>query len=286
MGEVQRACEWLLRPPPQRAVGAAFYQRAELHRLRGEFADAEEAYRQASQWGRMSEPGLTQLRLAQGRGDAAQAAIRRVVEQTQERCTRCRVLPAYVEVMLAADDIDAASAAADELAVIAADLGAPLLQAVADGTRGAVLLAAGDPGGALDALRRAWSVWRELDAPYEAARVRVLIGLACRQLGDDDTATMELDAARWAFEQIGAHPDRARVDALTRGAPSRGTHGLTPRELEVLRRVAGGATNKAIAAELFISGRTVERHMSNIFIKLRVSSRAAATAYAYEHRLV
>jgi DNA-binding NarL/FixJ family response regulator len=97
---------------------------------------------------------------------------------------------------------------------------------------------------------------------------------------------MELDAARWAFEQVGAHPDRARVDALTHGAPSRGTHGLTPRELEVLRHVAGGASNKAIAAELFISGRTVERHLSNIFTKLRVSSRAAATAYAYEHRLV
>jgi DNA-binding CsgD family transcriptional regulator len=284
--EAERACAWLSGPPGRPAAGAAFYQRAELHRVRGEFAEAEKAYGEASKRGRSPQPGLAQLRLAQGRLDAAQAAICRVVEEARERRTRSRVLPAYVEVMLAADDVEAARTAADELAAIAADLGAPLLHAVADCSRGAVLLAAGDPGTALDSLRQAWTTWREIEAPYEAARVRVLIGLACRQLGDDDTAAMELDAARWAFEQVGAHPDRARVDALTHGVPSRETHGLTPRELEVLRRVAGGATNKAIAAELFISGRTVERHVSNIFTKLGVSSRAAATAYAYEHRLV
>ena len=284
--EAERACEWLSGPPGRPAAGAAFYQRAELHRVRGEFAEAEKAYGEASKRGRSPQPGLAQLRLAQGRLDAARAAICRVVEEARERRIRTRVLPAYVEVMLATGDVEAARIAADELATIATDLGAPLLHAVADCSSGAVFLAAGDPGGALDPLRRAWTAWREIEAPYEEARVRVLIGLACRQLGDDDTAAMELDAARWAFEQVGAHPDRARVDALTHGAPSRGTHGLTPRELEVLRHVAGGATNKAIAAELFISGRTVERHLSNIFTKLSVSSRAAATAYAYEHRLV
>ena len=169
---------------------------------------------------------------------------------------------------------------------IAADLDAPLLQAVAAAATGAVLLAEGDARAACYTLRRAWMAWRELDAPYEAARVRVLVGLACRALGDEDTAEMELDAARVVFEHLGAAPDLARVDSLVRRASSRWTHGLTPRELQVLRLVSAGRTNKAIAAELVLSERTVDRHVSNIFTKLGVSSRAAATAYAYEHRLV
>jgi len=128
-------------------------------------------------------------------------------------------------------------------------------------------------------------VWQELDAPYEAARARVLVGLACRAQGDEEAAALELDAARDAFARLQAGPDLARVESLARSAAG-GTHGLTARELQVLRRVAGGETNKAIAAALFLSERTVDRHVSNIFSKLRVSSRSAATAYAYEHELV
>jgi DNA-binding CsgD family transcriptional regulator len=285
IGEVQRACEWLLRPPPQRAVGAAFYQRAELHRLRGEFVEAQEAYRQASQWGRKPEPGLTQLRLAQGQIDAAQAAIRRVADETPDRRARSVLLPAYVEVMLAIGDVEAARGAADELNDIAGELDAPLLHAHADHARGAVLLAEGDPQPALMVLRQAWSGWRELEAPYEAARARVLIGLGCREMGDAEAAEMELDAARCVFQQLGATPDVARIDALSRRTSSEPSHGLTARELQVLRRVATGETNKAIGRELFISEKTVDRHVSNIFTKLGVSSRAAATAYAYEHQL-
>jgi DNA-binding CsgD family transcriptional regulator len=283
MEEMQWARERLSGHP---AVGMVFYQQGELHRLRGEFAEAEEAYRQANQWGYSPQPGLAELRLAQGDVAAAAAAIRRVVDEAQDRVARSRVLAACVDIGLAVDDVGAARAAADELSRIAADLDAPLLKAVAARATGAVLLAEGNAGAACETLRRAWTAWRELDAPYEAARVRVLVALACRALGDEDTAGMELDAARVVFEQLGAAPDLGRVDSLVRRATSGEPHGLTPRELQVLRLVAAGRTNKAIAAELVLSERTVDRHVSNIFTKLGLSSRAAATAYAYEHRLV
>jgi DNA-binding NarL/FixJ family response regulator len=284
--EARQACERLAGPPGEPAAGAAFYQEAELHRLRGEFAEAEECYRQASQWGRRPQPGLALLRLAQGEVAAAEAAIRQAADEARDRITRARMLPAYVEILLAVGDIPAARAAAETLAAIAAELEAPFLIAVAAYAQGTILLAEGDARAALHALRPAWTAWVELEAPYEAARVRVLIGLACRQLRDEDTAELEVHAARCVFEQLGAAPDVARLDSLMRRGASGDTHGLTPRELEVLRLVAAGQSNKAIAANLFISERTVERHVSNIFTKLHVSSRAAATAYTYEHRLL
>jgi DNA-binding NarL/FixJ family response regulator len=129
-------------------------------------------------------------------------------------------------------------------------------------------------------------VWQELEAPYEAARTRVLVGLACRAVGDHDAAALELEAARSVFAELGAAPDLARVESLARRKDTTDTHGLTTRELQVLRLLAAGRTNKSIAAELVVSERTIDRHVSNIFPKLRVSSRAAATAYAYKHRLV
>jgi DNA-binding CsgD family transcriptional regulator len=286
LDEAQQACQHLSRPPGEPAAGAAFYQQAELHRLRGEFDAAEEAYRQANQWGRSPQPGLAQLRLAQGRVDSAAAAVSRALEEAGSPVTRSRLLPAHVEIMLAADEPDAARSAADELAEMADELDAPLLRAVAAQAQGAVLLAEGEPRAALDVLREALTTWRELDVPYEAARVQLLIGLACRELGDEDGAELDLDAARTAFQQLGAAPELARLDALASQRASGKSAGLTRRELEVLRLVAAGETNKAIAAELFISDRTVERHVSNIFTKLGVSSRAAATAYAYEHQLL
>jgi ATP/maltotriose-dependent transcriptional regulator MalT len=286
MDEAQRASERFLKGPDHAAAGAAFYQQAELHRLRGDFAKAEEAYRQASRWGRMPQPGLSRLRLAQGQVAAAQAAIRRVVDETTDRGTRSNLLAGYVEIMLAAGDVQAAHAAADELSTIAADLDAPLLGAMAAHAQGAVLQGEGDLPAALAALRRAWAAWQELEAPYEAARVRVLLGLACRQLGDQEGADMELDAARLVFQQLGAEPDLARIQALSPKAVPKAAGGLTAREVQLLRLVAAGMTNRAIAAELVLSKRTVDRHVSNIFTKLGVSSRAAATAYAYEHQLI
>jgi DNA-binding NarL/FixJ family response regulator len=286
MEEARRAATRLTDPPPGRpAAGLAFYQQGELHRLRGELAEAEDAYRQASRWGRDPQPGLALLRLAQDQVDTAAAAIRRVVDEADGFVARSRLLPAQVEILLAAGDVEAAGAAAAELAGLADGLGAPYLTAVAASAQGAVLLAGGDPRAALAALRRAWVAWQELEVPYEAARVRVLIGLACRELGDKDGAAMELDAARGVFRQLAAAPDLARVEALSGGAGAE-AGGLTARELEVLRRVASGETNKAIAAGLFVSERTVDRHMSNIFAKLGVSSRAAATAHAYQHGLI
>jgi DNA-binding NarL/FixJ family response regulator len=282
--EAQRACEWLSRPPSP-AAGPAFYQRAELHRLCGEFAKAEQAYRQATQFGSTPQPGLALLRLAQGQLDAAAAAIRRAVEEAQDRLTRAKVLAAHAEIMLAVGDLSAARAAVDELTAVAADLDAPLLRAVAAQPTGAVLLAEGDARAAVEALRRAWTAWQELEAPYDAARVRVLIGLAYRALGDRDTAAIELDAARLVFRQLGALPDVVRVEALIREAASTAAGGLTAREVEVLRLVAAGKTNRAIADDLFLSKRTVDRHVSNILTKLGLSSRAAATAYAVEHDL-
>jgi ATP/maltotriose-dependent transcriptional regulator MalT len=281
----QQARERLLQRP-QPAVGAAFYQQAELHRLRGEFAQAEAAYQQASRWGREPQPGLARLRLVQGQVDAAAAAIRRVVDAAQDRVARSRLLPAHVEIMLAAGDIDAARATADELSEIADDLDAPLLRALAAQAQGAVLLLEGDARAALAALRPAWTAWQELEVPYEAARARVLIGLACRQLGDEDSAEMELDAAHWIFGRLGAGPDVAHAQSLSGKAAATPASGLTARELEVLRLVATGKTNRVIAADLFVSEKTVARHVSNIFTKLGLSSRAAATAYAYEHDLV
>jgi DNA-binding CsgD family transcriptional regulator len=207
------------------------------------------------------------------------------VDEASDFVSRSRLLPAQIEIMLAAGDVPTASAAAAELTQLADGLGAPLLTAVAAPARGAVLLAEGDPRAALAVLRGAWLAWQELEVPYEAGRVRVLIGLACRELGDQDGAEMELDAARWVFRQLAAAPDLARAEALS-GKAAGGPGGLTARELQVLHMVAAGETNKAIAAELFVSERTVDRHMSNIYAKLGVSSRAAATAHAYQHGLL
>ena len=267
------------------AVAQAFYRQGEVHRLQGRFSAAEEAYRDASRFGFEPQPGLALLRLAQGNYDAASAAIRRAVGETTEPLKRARLLPAYVEIMLAVGDVDEARIACRELKEISARYESGMLGAMVAHAEGAIDLAGGDARAALLALRRAWQAWQELEVPYEAARVRVLVGLACRALGDDDTAELELEAARGVFEQLEALPDLARVDSLIHQAPSTDAHGLTPRELQVLRLVAAGQTNKAIAAELVLSGRTVDRHVSNIFSKLGVSSRAAATAYAYEHQL-
>ena len=264
----------------------AFYAAGDLHRLRGAFGDAEEAYRRAGQLGREPQPGLALLRLAQGRLADAHATIRRVLGESRDPASRARMLPAYVEIALAAGDVPAARAAAGELAQIAADFGAPLLRAAAARADGHVLLVEDDPAAALTRLRKAWRLWQEIDAPHEAARARVLIGLACRRLGDRDSAEMELDAARWMFRQLGAEPDLVGVESLLRPVAVAAAGRLTAREVEVLRLVAAGKTNRAIAGDLFLSERTVARHIANIFVKLDVSTRSAATAYAYEHDLV
>jgi DNA-binding CsgD family transcriptional regulator len=270
----------------QRISGSALYRQGEIQRLQGELAAAEEAYRAASRLGFEPQPGLALLRLAQGNAAAAATAIGRVAEETKAPLQRARLLPARVEIMLAVGDLEQARKASVELDAIVETHPCDLLRALAAQASGAVALAEGDARGALGSLRRALSTWQEIEAPYEAAGTRVLLGMACRRLGDDDAAALELEAARTAFEELGAGPDLTRVDSLVTAAPSKGAHGLSPRELEVLRHLAGGSTNKEIATELVLSERTVERHVSNVFAKLGVSTRAAATAFAYEHQLL
>jgi ATP/maltotriose-dependent transcriptional regulator MalT len=269
--------------------GTAAYGLAELHRLRGELPAADDAYRLAGEHGRAPHPGLALLRLAQGHGDAARAAIVRVMAEPTRGRQRADVLVAAVEILLASGDVPAARRAADESKAMAGTLNSEWLRAMAAWADGAVHFADGQPHQALAPLRDALMIWRDLNAPYEAARVKVLVGRVCRALGDADGARMEWDTAAMAFRQFGAGPALAEVEALMHegsAATEPRVGGLTSRELEVLRLVAHGKTNRQIAHELNISEKTVARHVSNIFTKLDLSTRAAATAYAFTHGLV
>jgi ATP/maltotriose-dependent transcriptional regulator MalT len=270
----------------QASHAAAHYQQAEVNRLRGDYEAAEAAYRSASQQGHDPQPGLALLRLSQERRDAAVAAMRRAVGAATDPLERARLLPAYLEILLAVDDLENARTACRELTETAARFDTAVLRAMATQAQGAVQLAEGDARAALGSLRQAFEGWQQAEAPYESARVRMLMGLACRACGDDEGAALELYAAKAVFDELGAAPDAARVEAFMHGAAHRDSHPLTRRELQVLRLVATGKTNKAIAEELCLSEKTVDRHASNIFNKLCVPSRAAATAYAYKHNLI
>jgi DNA-binding CsgD family transcriptional regulator len=278
--EARRAGIRLLEAANRQAAGLAFYRQGELLRLQGGFGAAEAAYEEASGLGWEPQPGLALLRLSQGRVDAAAATIRRAIHETADPLKRAGLLAAAVEIMLAADGPDEAGQACRELEEIAAGFESELLAAMVAYARGAVALADDDAERALPLLRGALQAWLDLDAPYEAARTRALLAEACRALGDDDTAGLELEAARTAFEQLGAEPELARLG----GQADR--HGLSEREVEVLQLVAAGSSNKEIAAELVISEHTVARHLQNIFTKLGVTSRTAAAAFAFEHDLV
>jgi DNA-binding CsgD family transcriptional regulator len=291
LAEVRRAREHLADRAGDPVLGMACYQQAELFRLRGEFERAQEAYHEAADRGHTVHPGMALLRLAQGRVDEAAAAIRLAVEEADGLVARSQMLAAYVEIMLASGDVAAARWAADELRAGATALDSPLLQAVVGYADGSVLLAEADLAGASAALRRTWRHWSELAAPYEAARTRRLMGLACARAGDHDGARREWEGARQLFQRLGAAPDLVLLDlvvpdALQPAPGGPGAAGVTAQEVEVLSLVAAGRTNREIAAELVISEHTVRRHLQNIFAKLNVTSRTAATAYAYQHGLV
>jgi DNA-binding NarL/FixJ family response regulator len=267
-------------------AGAAFYELGEICRMRGKFGEAEAAYRQASLHGRSPEPGLALLRLAEGRIETAVAAIRRVLDQPQKRWARVNVLAAAVEILISARNLDAARAAVEELTAMTARLPARFLLALAAQARGRWLLAGNEPREALAELRAAWMAWQELEIPFEAARARVMMGLACRALGDEEAAALEFAAARHVFLRLEAAADMAQVDGLLTSSASPTGPRLTSREMQVIRLLASGQPNRAIAHQLAISERTVDRHVSNILTKLNLPSRAAATAYAYQHDLV
>ena len=268
------------------ACGRAHYRQGELHRLRGRFGAAEEAYRAASRSGYEPQPGLALLRLAEGKIAAATAAMRRVLSEVAEPLARAELLPAWIEILLAGGDVEEARKGCDEFDEIARRQESDVVAALAGQSRAAVALYVGRPEQALGDLRPALALWREVDAPYEAARLRVQIALCCRALGDEESARMELDAARDVFSSLDARPDLARVDGFIRKREVGAAYGLTARERQVLTLVAGGRSNREIATALVISEHTVARHVQNIFGKLGVSSRTAAGAFAVAHELV
>ena len=260
----------------------AAYQLAELHRLRGETRAAEEHFQRAAQTGWDPQPGLALLRLASGQPTVAQAMIRSSVSGAGE-ATRRRLLPALVHIEIAAGDVVAARRAADELTSFARSAPTPMLVAVHDFAEAQVLVAEGEAASALESVDAALAGWSRLNAPYEAARCRLLRARILRALDDSDAATADLEAARRVFLELGARSSLAELNALTGESP---TTTLTARELEVLRLVSTGLTNRGIAERLSLSEKTVARHLSNIFAKLGLSTRSAATAYAYEHGLL
>src|SRR5262245_46756018 len=281
--DAQDASELLISRP---LAGAAFYRLGEIHRLRGEFDKAEAAYSRANERGRKPHPGLSLLRLAQGRIDAAATAIRWVLLDTRARAARARMLAAAVEILLGAGDLDHARAAAAELSEIAAEVGAPLLSAVSAHATGAVLLSDGDIAGASSSLGQAWETWRDLEMPYEEAQTCVLLAAVCDRRGDQDGRRLELETARRLFKQLNAEHCLARITEQSVHETCQPVGPLSEREVQVLRLIAAGKTNRDIGGELFISEKTVARHVSNIFDKLGVSSRAGATAWAYRHNVV
>lgn len=283
LSEATRACERRA-PTDRRPPAAAFYLQGEILRLQGNISAAEEAYHNASRWGCEPQPGLALLLMAQGRWDVACATIRRVVTATTDPFERAKLLPAYIEIMLSGSAVKEASSACAELEELAENIDTDVLHALAAHARGAVELADGDARTAIAPLRRAFQMWQQLGVPYAAARVRVLLGGVCLSLGDAETAGLEFGAARAVFQQLGAVPDLVRLDAIDEQTRSHRPL-LTSRELQVLRLIAAGKTNKSIACELSLSERTIDRHVSNILTKLGVPSRAAATAYAYDHKL-
>lgn len=281
--EARQACGDLLEAMPSFAA-EAFYEVGEVRRRLGDLAEAEAAFRRASELGREPQPALALVRLAQGRLDAAAAAIRGALAEEPNRLGRAKLLPAQVEIAIACGDLDIAETAADELDGIATEYGSAALAAAAASAKGAVELSGDDAEAALRSLRRAWQLWQSVDCPFEAAEARRMLGLACRKVGDEDGAELAIGAAQAVFERLGARLEAARTADILGARPQ--PSGLTERELEVLQLVAAGKSNREIAEELYLSVKTVARHVANIFSKLDVSSRTAATAFAYKHGLI
>jgi DNA-binding CsgD family transcriptional regulator len=264
-------------------AGLAMDECGGVLRILGDLPAAEAAYEQAIAFGHDPQPGLSLLWLARGHTTDAMAAIRRLLAEPRDPVHRSQLLPASVEILVAAGETDEARAASQELSAVAESFGCPALVAMAHYARADVLLAEGEPALSVPELRTAQQLWQRLGAPYDTARARLLIGRALRDLGDEHSAANELSAARRTFRELGALPAEAEAARILSPAlPG----GLTEREVEVLRLVATGKSNPEIAATLVLSEKTVARHLSNIFAKLDVSTRTAAAAFAFENRVL
>lgn len=279
----QQACDELTSHDP-RYAGEAHYLIGELHRMAGDLDLGEEAFTRAHQLGRIPQPGLARVRLAQGRLDAAVNGLRLAMEPPPSSPLRhTELLAALTEAHLAAGDTDAAADSAAAMSDVVGGAASVYLDAEKRTTEAQVLLAHGD---ALAACRRAGEAverFQGLGLPYDEARAREVRGAAAQMIDEVDTAQLDLTAARDTFQRLGTEPDQRRVAALLGEATA---SPLSSRELEVLRLVARGGTNKAVASELVVSEHTVARHLSNIYTKLGVGSRSAATAWAYERSLI
>lgn len=261
----------------------ALTEQGDVLRIRGKLDEAEEAYQQAAEFGFEPQPGLALSWLARGRTTAAVTAIHRLLAEAGGPVQRSRLLPAAVEILVAAQLLDEARGHSDELSEIASAFGISALRAMTAYAYAAIELASGEIEEALGHGRESCRLWSDIGSPYEASRARVLVARALRELGDEDSATAELAVASHGFADVGAAPGVQQVDKLLgRARPG----GLTEREIEVLKLVAAGRSNPDIAHALVLSPKTVERHLSNIFTKLDVPSRTAAAAYAHEHGLM
>ena len=287
MVEVRRAEGYTRGVLNERVAGHAAYRRGEVHFLRGELRPAEEAYREASRRGREPQPGLALLRLAQGEGEAAGAALRRALSEATEPLRRAALLPAYIEIMLAVGDLEQARAACRDLEDVAERQGSRALGAMSDYARGAVDLAGGRPA---HRPGRATPRLPGLAGARSPARDRT--HAACWWARHAPRSAI-WTRPPWSWRPP-ARPSRGWERRRSWPASSRSpagrrietAHGLTARELQILRMLATGKTNREIAAALVISDHTVRRHVQNIFAKLGVSSRAAATAFAFRHDLL
>ena len=284
--EAYRATEVLNQKIAEPLTGYAYYQLGELYRLQGEFIKADEVYHQASKNGYNPQPGLSLLRLAQKKEDIAVTLIITAEKEAKDMKTRSKILPAFVEIMLAVNKIQKAHNALVEFMQITNELNAPFLHGTAAYAEGTILLKKEEEKAAIKQFVKSKIIWEKLRAPYLTARTRLMTGIAYLKAGDKDTANLEFEAARYLFDQLNATPDVAETDSYLRDKNTAQSCGLSHRELEVLLLIAQGKSNKAVANELYISERTVERHVSNIFSKLHVSSRSAATAFAYKNQFI
>lgn len=270
----------------QDVVAEAHYAIGNIHLRRGELRDAEGWFTSARDLGRDPQPGLALVGVAEGKLAAAAAGLRLSAASAAEpTLQRARLLAAQAEVALALNEVDAARQAVEDLGRVASETPSALLDAIEAMARARLHLAEAQIDHALQFATRAWSLWNKLKIPYDAARARMFIGLVSRLAGDPERARSELEAARAEFYRLGAKLDARAAEQHLEGAtdlPRR----LSLRELEVLRLVAVGKTNREIAEALTISEHTVSRHLQNIFGKLEVSTRAAATAFAFQHQLV